>query len=111
MVRLGYPNCVSCHIDPQGGGLLNSYGKGIDEAQSMRAGEYDTNDKGFLDRLSWNGRIEQDGRAVVSLQLRHTSGGPYTGTDRYRLSYRNVTRIWKGLRVSAVIDGENEPAD
>ena len=32
MVRLGYPNCVSCHINPQGGGILNPYGKGIDEA-------------------------------------------------------------------------------
>ena len=112
MVRLGYPNCVSCHIDPQGGGLLNSYGKGIDEAQSLRAGEYDPADKGFLDRLSWNGRIEQDGRAVVSMQLSHTPGRrPYAGIDRYRLSYRNVTRIWKGLRVSAVIDGENESAN
>ena len=40
MIRLGYPNCASCHVSPQGGGLLNEYGRGIDEAQSLRAGEY-----------------------------------------------------------------------
>ena len=38
MVRLGYTNCVSCHVTPQGGGLLNPYGKGIDEAQSFERG-------------------------------------------------------------------------
>lgn len=27
MVRHGYPNCVSCHFSPSGGGLLNAYGK------------------------------------------------------------------------------------
>jgi hypothetical protein len=40
MVRLGYPTCASCHVSPQGGGPLNVYGRGIDEAQSLRAGEY-----------------------------------------------------------------------
>jgi hypothetical protein len=39
MIRLGYRDCVSCHVSPQGGGLLTPYGKGIDEAQSLRARE------------------------------------------------------------------------
>ena len=36
MIRLGYPTCASCHLSPQGGGLLTSYGKGIDAAQTLR---------------------------------------------------------------------------
>lgn len=27
-VRLGYPNCGTCHVSPSGGGALNGYGKG-----------------------------------------------------------------------------------
>ena len=41
MVRLGYTDCASCHIAPQGGGPLNAYGRGIDEAQSLRARDYE----------------------------------------------------------------------
>ena len=36
MIRLGYPTCASCHLSPQGGGLLNNYGRGIDAAQTLR---------------------------------------------------------------------------
>ena len=39
MIRLGYADCASCHLSPQGAGLLTTYGKGIDEAQSLRARE------------------------------------------------------------------------
>ncbi|HJT81818.1 MAG TPA: hypothetical protein VJ719_11525 [Chthoniobacterales bacterium] len=34
MIAYGYPNCISCHVSVQGRGLLNSYGRGIDIAQS-----------------------------------------------------------------------------
>ena len=34
MISYGYPSCVSCHVSVQGRGLLNSYGRGIDIAQS-----------------------------------------------------------------------------
>lgn len=34
MISYGYPNCISCHVSIQGRGLLNSYGRGIDLAQS-----------------------------------------------------------------------------
>jgi hypothetical protein len=40
MIRLGYSDCATCHISPQGGGLLTTYGRGIDVAQSLRAREY-----------------------------------------------------------------------
>lgn len=29
MVRHGYTNCTACHISPNGGGLLNSYGRSL----------------------------------------------------------------------------------
>jgi hypothetical protein len=39
MTRLGYVQCSACHVSPQGGGVLNLYGKGIDFAQTIRADE------------------------------------------------------------------------
>jgi len=39
MVRLGYSDCATCHLSPQGGGMLTTYGKGVDEAQSLRRQE------------------------------------------------------------------------
>ena len=39
MIRLGYVSCSGCHVSPQGAGVLNRYGKGIDFAQTIRAGE------------------------------------------------------------------------
>ena len=35
MISYQYPNCVSCHISPQGRGLLRPYGRGIDMDQSL----------------------------------------------------------------------------
>ena len=40
MVRLGYVGCDTCHLAPQGAGLLTDYGKGMDEAQSFTRREY-----------------------------------------------------------------------
>src|SRR5262245_36850022 len=34
MISYGYPSCISCHVSVQGRGLLNSYGRGIEVAQS-----------------------------------------------------------------------------
>src|SRR3954462_7192116 len=39
MIRLGYVQCSACHVSPQGGGVLNLYGQGIDYAQTLRADE------------------------------------------------------------------------
>lgn len=109
MVRLGYGNCLSCHVAPQGAGILNAYGRGIDEAQSLRAGEYRAGANPLFNALSFGGRIDQDFRGVYSTQLSHTTGGPFQAINRSRFYYRNITRLGKGLRFSAVIDGETEP--
>ena len=102
MIRLGYPNCVSCHISPQGGGLLNPYGRGVDAAQSFRTGEYEPTERKLLRTLSWSGRINQDFRFV--------SAGTNGSTLRFRSRwmYRNVTNLGKGIRVSAIVTGERD---
>jgi hypothetical protein len=110
MIRLGYPNCVSCHVAPQGGGILNLYGRGVDEAQSHSAGEYEPGTNRIVSRLSLNGRIDQDVRAVPSMQLSHTPGGPYATIDRARIFYRNVTTLGSGFRLSTLVNAEDEPA-
>lgn len=35
MIAYEYTNCIQCHISPQGRGLLNGYGRGIDMEQSL----------------------------------------------------------------------------
>src|SRR5947208_11326705 len=84
MIRLGYTNCAACHIAPQGAGLLNNYGRGIDEAQSLRAGEYDA------DVI---GRFIQDVRSVTQEQISTATGKPVTNLVRSRLIYRNSTEL------------------
>jgi len=106
MVRLGYPTCGSCHIAPQGGGLLNSYGRGIDEAQSLRAGEY----KPVSDPRALNlwGRVTQDLRTVFQEQETWAPDKPAASLFRPRLMYRNVTELGKGFRVTAQVSAETE---
>ena len=108
MVRLGYASCTSCHIAPQGGGLLNEYGRGIDEAQSLRAGEYKPVDPGKAGALSLWGRVTQDVRTVIQEQHTWAADRPVATLFRPRLMYRNVTELGKGFRVSALVSAETE---
>src|SRR5438128_3814131 len=73
MVRLGYTNCAACHISPQGGGLLSAYGKSIDQAQSLRGGEYRPSQSAWIEELDWGGRITQDVRLVLQEQAASTT--------------------------------------
>src|SRR3954451_10842506 len=64
MIRLGYPTCASCHISPQGGGLLTDYGKGIDAAQTLRP-----EDIGSRGNPESSGRIQVPYDAKFSLSV------------------------------------------
>ncbi len=108
MIRLGYPNCAACHLSPQGGGPLNTYGRAIDEAQSLRASEYRPSDNGLVKALDAGGRIQQDLRAVFSEQRAWSSHQPSTGVFRPRLMYRNVTGLGSDFRVAVTLTGENQ---
>ena len=108
MIRLGYPNCVSCHITPQGGGLLNSYGRGIDKAQSLLGGEYVPLDSDWFTTLNWNGRITQDFRTIIQQQDTSTTDRPGTQLFRSRILYRNATELGNGFRFTATLTGENQ---
>jgi hypothetical protein len=108
MIRLGYPNCVSCHVSPQGGGLLNEYGRGVDEAQSLRAGEYKPVENRFTQFLRAGGRINQDFRNVTGEQVSSSTGQPWVGSLKSRFFYRNVTQLGKGFQVTAMAIGETD---
>jgi hypothetical protein len=110
MIRLGYPNCASCHISPQGGGLLNPYGRGIDRAQSLLGGDYVPAQAEWIRKLNWEGRITQDIRNVMQQQDVSTDGKPGSQVFRTRLYYRNATELGDGFRITATIMGDSEPA-
>lgn len=98
-VRLGYQQCASCHISPQGGGLLNPYGRGIDEGESLRAREYEPSS-------IWGDRITQDVRGMLQERVSTSTGQPLIGRARARGVYRNATELGKGLRLSFMVSGE-----
>lgn len=109
MIRLGYVDCAACHISPQGGGPLTVYGRGIDEAQSLRGGEYKPSDNDLARLLTVGGRITQDARVVFQEQGTWTSG-PASRLFRPRLMYRNVSELGGGFRLSAVLTAESSHA-
>ena len=71
------------------------YGRGVDNAQSLRAGEYVPTESKLLKRLSWGGRIKQDVRSVSTEKASLGTNGSTLGFST-RLMYRNVTYLGKG---------------
>jgi hypothetical protein len=107
MIRSGYTNCAVCHIAPQGGGLLNDYGRGIDQAQSLRGGEYRPGEDPLLRALSLRGRLRQDLRLVMQQQGKW-AGQSGVSTFRARLMYRTVATLGSNVRFAGTVTGENE---
>jgi len=108
MIRLGYTGCASCHYAPQGGGPLTPYGRALDEAQSLRAGEYRPRDNKVVRALSWSGRIAQDLRLVFPMQRAWAAHQPAEASFRPRLLYRNFTELPRGFAVHVTITGETD---
>jgi hypothetical protein len=109
MIRLGYTNCAACHIAPQGGGPLNDYGRGIDQAQSFRGGEYQPADDGLFRPISLQGRIRQDLRLVMQQQGRW-DGRSGASALRARVMYRAVATLSNSVRFAGTVTGENTSA-
>ena len=108
MIRLGYSDCLTCHYAPQGGGPLNKYGKGIDEAQSLRAGEYRPRDSKLVQTLSWHGRIAQDLRLVLPMRWTWAAHEPSDDSFVPRLQYRNYTNLPHGFAAHVTVTGETD---
>ena len=109
MIRLGYTNCAACHVAPQGGGPLNDYGRGIDQAQSLRGGEYQPADDGLFRPISLQGRIRQDVRLVMQQQGKW-DGRSGAAALRARVMYRAVATVSNSVRFAGTVTGENESA-
>lgn len=91
MIRLGYETCASCHISPQGGGLLTTYGKGVDASQNLRP--QDLGEPEFGDALRW---LAYDVRLSLSLDRDPPAAAGYgfstsvrsaVGLGQHRLVY------------------------
>jgi hypothetical protein len=110
MIRLGYNNCSSCHFAPQGAGLLNLYGRSIDQAQSLVGGEYEPWQNSWIRAFNWGGRITQDLRFVSQQQDTSTTDKAGTQLLRNRFIYRNATELGRGFRFTARATAETASA-
>ena len=94
MIRLGYSDCAACHLSPQGGGLLTSYGRGIDVAQSARAREIppsDADTRRYLYDLRFV-VVGQEANALAS----HTA----TASSTVQIQLRNSLRLSQHNRLT-----------
>ena len=92
MIRLGYPNCSACHVSPQGGGLLNRYGKGIDMSQTLRPEDARDAEISDEDAFEW---VNYDGRLSVALDRQPSAQTQY-GFDA---SFRTAIGLARGNRL------------
>jgi hypothetical protein len=109
MIRLGYNDCASCHVSPQGGGLLTPYGRGIDKAQSFFGGDYDASQEA-LPMADQQRRLTHDLRSVLQEQATWSEGQAATNQFRPRIMYRNVTGLGHGFRLSGTVTADAERA-
>ena len=94
MIRLGYRDCASCHLSPQGGGLLTPYGKGVDEAQSLRAREIPIVE-------APQPRFLYDARFIAAAQLASShADGTRTTASTFRLMLRGALNLHERHRLN-----------
>lgn len=111
MIRLGYSTCESCHISPQGAGLLTPYGKGIDEAQSLRAREVREGDA-TEPRLAFDARFVGASQVTNMLaQSRATQASRFSAMMRssLRLSARNRLTYVMGVESPLIASTPRTP--
>ena len=106
MISYHYPSCASCHISPQGRHLLNEYGDGIDDAQSLRPSNGPPPTTWSIKRFNLEGWVIHDLR--VLMRAHESPGGNAKGFAR--LNYRNSTRITDRQRISFTIGVEEPPS-
>jgi hypothetical protein len=82
MIRLGYQNCASCHVSPQGAGLLTTYGKGVDAAQTLRPEELPEPALGDA-----NGRLSYDVRFSLGLDRDPPASTGYGFNTSFRSAF------------------------
>lgn len=121
MIRLGYSDCASCHVAPQGGGLLTDYGRLVDEAQSFRAADYGPSESELVRALNLYGRVRHDVRltASASAGLHSTTGADAVAAQSTeellftRITYRNATYVTDTVRLSLSVGAElrRSPSD
>jgi hypothetical protein len=95
MIRLGYSDCATCHLSPQGGGLLTTYGKGIDVAQSVWSREVQPQDVEHR-RLLYDVRFLAGTQTADSL-AKHTS----INTSTFQMQLRSSARLSDHQRLTA----------
>jgi hypothetical protein len=102
MVRLGYSDCATCHISPQGGGMLTTYGKGVDEAQSLRRQEVHPTDTA-------SSRFLYDIRLVTALQFVDSlmSSSSTVSSSTFRLQARSSVKMSAHNRASFAVGVES----
>jgi hypothetical protein len=96
MIRVGYSDCAACHVSPQGAGLLTTYGKGVDTAQSLRRGEYEPT-------LNEQRRLLYDVRFVMAAHAQDSAAqANVVGSSTFRFMLRSALRTSERTRVSYV---------
>jgi len=86
MIRLGYPTCASCHLSPQGGGLLTDYGKGIDAAQTLRPEEVKSPENPGDYR-----RLPYDMKFSLGVDRDPPANAPMASVRRFARRWRSLT--------------------
>jgi hypothetical protein len=96
MIRVGYADCAACHVSPQGAGLLTTYGKGVDTAQSLRRGEYEPTPNEPR-------RLLYDVRFVMAAHAQDAAAQPdVVRSSTFRFMFRSALKTSERTRLSYV---------